>query len=205
MEQIVAETNGEYLTSRTILLIASGIILLISATAGIWISLGISRGLSKGVSLAQAVAIGDLGKEISTNTNDEIKDLIDAMSQMTANLRVTANIAEQVSNGDLTVEPKPLSDKDTLGHSLERMVQRLRDVVSDALSASENVSAGSQQLSSASEQVSQGATEQPQPPRKLLPRWRKWPPTSSRTPTTPHRRKKSRVSHRKMPKQAVRR
>ncbi len=39
-------------------------------------------------------------------------------------------------------------------------MQRLRDVVSDALSASENVSAGSQQLSSASEQVSQGATEQ---------------------------------------------
>jgi methyl-accepting chemotaxis protein len=40
------------------------------------------------------------------------------------------------------------------------MVERLRGVVGDAISASENVSAGSQELSAASEQVSQGATEQ---------------------------------------------
>jgi methyl-accepting chemotaxis protein len=53
-----------------------------------------------------------------------------------------------------------LSDKDTLGQSLELMVERLRGVVGDAIAAGENVSSGSQQLSSASEQVSQGATEQ---------------------------------------------
>lgn len=199
MLNIVSEANTEYANSRNMLLIAAGFVLLISAAAGIWISLGVSRGLSKGVGLAQAVAIGDLDQQISTNTNDEIKDLIDAMNrmaanlratahvaeriangdltvepkplsdkdtlglamnQMTSNLRATANVAEQIANGDLTVEPKPLSDKDTLGLALERMVERLRGVVSDAISASENVSAGSQQLSSASEQVSQGATEQ---------------------------------------------
>jgi methyl-accepting chemotaxis protein len=40
------------------------------------------------------------------------------------------------------------------------MIERLRGVVADALSASDNVSAGSQELSASSEQVSQGATEQ---------------------------------------------
>lgn len=153
-------TDEQYSTARNVLVGAAVVLLLISVVAAVWISLSVSRGLAKGVGLAQAVAIGDLDQEISTNTNDEIKDLIDAMNRMTANLRTTANIAEQVSNGDLTVEPMPLSDKDTLGYSLQRMVQRLRDVVSDALSASENVSSGSQELSSSSEQLSQGATEQ---------------------------------------------
>jgi methyl-accepting chemotaxis protein len=58
------------------------------------------------------------------------------------------------------MSPKPLSDKDTLGIALQQMVERLRGVVADALSASDNVSSGSQELSSSSEQVSQGATEQ---------------------------------------------
>jgi methyl-accepting chemotaxis protein len=93
-------------------------------------------------------------------TNDEIKDLVETVNRMTENLRATAAIADKVADGDLTVEAKPLSEKDTLGIALQRMIERLRGVVSDAISASENVSAGSQQLSSASEQVSQGATEQ---------------------------------------------
>ncbi len=58
------------------------------------------------------------------------------------------------------MSPKPLSDKDALGLALEQMVERLRGVVADAISAAENVSSGSQELSASSEQVSQGATEQ---------------------------------------------
>lgn len=160
MEQIAREAKDEYEAARMMLFATAVFIFLLSAGAGVWISLGVSRGLAKGVSLAQAVAIGDLNQQVTINTNDEIKDLIDAMNRMTANLRETANIANQISGGDLTVQPKPLSDKDTLGHALESMVERLRGVVSDAISASGNVSAGSQQLSSASEQVSQGASEQ---------------------------------------------
>lgn len=160
MEATDRQTNEEYATSRNVLISAAILLIVVSITAAIWISLNISRGLSKGVSLAQAVAIGDLGQQIEAKSNDEIKDLIDAMMRMTANLRETADIANQISGGDLTVQPKPLSDKDTLGHALESMVERLRGVVSDAVAASRNVSAGSQQLSSASEQVSQGATEQ---------------------------------------------
>jgi methyl-accepting chemotaxis protein len=40
------------------------------------------------------------------------------------------------------------------------MLERLRSVVTDALSASDNVASGSQELSSTSEQLSQGSTEQ---------------------------------------------
>ena len=48
-------------------------------------------------------------------THDEIRDLVDRVNVMTGNLRNTATIADQIANGDLTVSPKPLSDKDILG------------------------------------------------------------------------------------------
>jgi methyl-accepting chemotaxis protein len=153
-------TDVQYLNSRMLLIAATIALTLFSLAAAIWISLNISRGLRRAVELADAVSIGDLNYEIAHKSNDEIKDLVNSMQVMTSNLRNTASLADKVADGDLTVEPTPLSEKDTLGLALQRMVERLRGVVADALSASDNVSAGSQELSASSEQISQGATEQ---------------------------------------------
>jgi methyl-accepting chemotaxis protein len=149
-----------YTTTRNVLI---GVVLasvLIAAAAAIWMAVSINQGLGKIADLADAVAIGDLNKTVDLNTNDEIKDLVNTVNRMTANLRATSALADQIADGDLTVQPKPLSDKDTLGLALERMVERLRSVVGNALIASDNVSSGSQELSATAEQVSQGATEQ---------------------------------------------
>ena len=148
--------------------------------------------------LADAVAEGDLGQNVVVRSNDEIRDLVDAMNRMTVNLRATAQLAEMIAAGDLSRDAHRQSDKDELGIALERMVEKLRataamadrlasgdltieaktvvgqgctrhrtgadvearGVVSDALSAADNVSSGSQELSASAEQLSQGATEQ---------------------------------------------
>jgi methyl-accepting chemotaxis protein len=153
-------TDADYAKARNLLIGGAIALLLISVAAAVWISLNISRGLNRAIGLAQAVAKGDLNQNVEVKSNDEIKDLIDNFNLMTANLRDTAQLADQIASGDLTVQPKPLSDKDTLGLALERMVDRLRGVVTDAISASDNVSRGSQEMSSSSEMLSQGATEQ---------------------------------------------
>ncbi len=153
-------TNAQYTQSKFLLISATIALMLFSLAAAVWISLNISRGLKRAVDLADAVSVGDLNYEIAHKSNDEIKDLVNSMQVMTSNLRNTASLADRVADGDLTVEPAPLSEKDTLGLALQRMVERLRGVVADALSASDNVSAGSQELSASSEQISQGATEQ---------------------------------------------
>ncbi|QQO35918.1 MCP four helix bundle domain-containing protein [Bradyrhizobium diazoefficiens] len=134
--------------------------LLIAVVAATWIALNISRALAQAVGLADAVAIGDLSQKIESSSNDEIGDLIKSLSAMTVNLNATAAVANQIAQGDLTVEAKALSDKDTLGLALVRMVEKLRQIVSEALTAAQNVSAGSQELSASAEQLSQGATEQ---------------------------------------------
>jgi methyl-accepting chemotaxis protein len=139
-------------------LIAGAIVL--SVSAALWMALSISRGLARSATLARAVAIGDLSQEVAVKSNDEIKDLVDALNDMTANLRTTAGLADKIAGGDLTVQVKPLSDKDVLGIALERMVEKLGEVVREALSAADNVSSGSEELSSSSEELSQGATEQ---------------------------------------------
>jgi len=160
MQQADKDTDALYATTRNILLGVAALAVFAAIGTATWIAMSISNGLNKIKLVAEAVAIGDLDQDVQIKTNDEIRDLVETINKMTANLRQIAGIASQIANGDLTVTPKPLSDKDTLGLALESMVERLRGVVSDALAASDNVSAGSQQLSSGSEQLSQGATEQ---------------------------------------------
>ncbi|TCL69752.1 methyl-accepting chemotaxis protein [Rhizobium sp. BK251] len=155
-----AAADEQYAHSRNVLVIIAASVAVLSAAFAVWVLLYISRSLARSVNLANAVSLGDLGQEIVHKGDDEIGDLVKAMQRMMENLRATADMGNQIANGDLTVKPKPLSDKDTLGLALERMVERLRGVVGDALMAADNVSSGSQELSASSEQVSQGATEQ---------------------------------------------
>ncbi|EJT04184.1 methyl-accepting chemotaxis protein [Rhizobium sp. CCGE 510] len=98
----------------------------IAFAAALWIALGVNSGLRKIINVASAVAIGDLSQKVEIRSNDEIKDLVNTINVMTDNLRNTAEIANEISNGDLSVTPKPLSDKDTLGIAMLGMVNNLR-------------------------------------------------------------------------------
>ena len=154
------DTGKQYADTRNLVIVLTLAALAIAVAFALWIALGISSGLSRLMTVADAVAVGDLDERVEIKSNDEIKDLVNAFNRLTDNLKATATMADEIANGDLTVQPKPLSDKDTLGLSLQSMVERLRGVVGDALSAADNVSSGSQELSATSEQMSQGATEQ---------------------------------------------
>jgi methyl-accepting chemotaxis protein len=153
-----AEQDGSQ--AQMLLIGILAISLLIGIGSAAWIALNISRGLSRAVGLADAVAIGDLSQQIDVSSNDEVGDLIKSLNTMTENLNATARIADTIASGNLTIDVKRLSDKDTLGIALERMVEKLRSIVAEAITAAQNVSAGSQELSASAEQLSQGATEQ---------------------------------------------
>jgi methyl-accepting chemotaxis protein len=160
MAEVVEEGAREAALAKTLLISMIIGALLIAVASATWIALNISRGLGRAVDLAKAVAVGDLSQKISVSSNDEVGDLVSALNAMTTNLSATAAVASEIAQGNLTVEAKALSDKDTLGLALERMVEKLRQIVSEALTAARNVSAGSQELSASAEQLSQGATEQ---------------------------------------------
>ena len=77
-------------------------------------------------------------------------------------LAKAVGLAEAVALGDLSQQIQVSSDDEIgdLVKSLNTTVEKLRAIVSEALMAARNVSAGSQELSASAEQLSQGATEQ---------------------------------------------
>lgn len=142
------------------LVIMAGIMALIVAGAAYFIAAGMAKPILRSVEMAKTVSQGDLSIVSGIDQKDEIGILADSMDKMVANLKDTVHVAEQISNGDLTVTVKLLSPKDTLGLALEKMVENLGNTVGEVQSGANNVAAGSEQLSSAAEELSAGATEQ---------------------------------------------
>ena len=75
----------------------------------------------------------------------------------------TANASlDRVSEGDLTatVEVGAADEVGLLNRATARMLERLRKVVDEVISASDNVASGSEQMSATAQQLSEGASEQ---------------------------------------------
>jgi methyl-accepting chemotaxis protein len=142
------------------ILIAFAVLVLVSAFIGYSLIRSIKTGLTAASAAVDAVARGDFSDQINHGRRDEIGDLLETLNRMTANLRATAEVADAIAGGDLSVEPKPLSDKDALGLALQRMTDKLRVVVRDSLAAAGNVSTGSEQLSTAAHELAAGANDQ---------------------------------------------
>jgi methyl-accepting chemotaxis protein len=160
MAEAKAEGSNARRKATMAMFLVIGLSFLIGVVMSLFITRGIVKPLSKGVSMAEAVARGDLEAQIDVYQNDEVGKLLEALRKMVENLKATVRVAEQIALGDLGVTVKVLSEKDTLGKSLTEMLEKLNEIVGEVKISAANVASGSQQLSATSEQMSQGATEQ---------------------------------------------
>ena len=126
MEEAKAEAAAAYSQARLILIVAGLLACAIAIAGALWISRIVAQGLKRVSVALDAVAVGDLDKEVVVTSNDEIKDLVDTVNRMTASLRKSAELADTIALGDLSVDHKPLSNEDRLGHAMVKMVDGLR-------------------------------------------------------------------------------
>lgn len=134
--------------------------IVLALVIAVFIVRSITVPLAKAAGLVEAVSHGDLSQVSEVTSSDELGKMLEALNRMVVNLKGAADVATKISTGDLTVQAKALSEKDTLGHALIRMLSSLTRTVRDVSSASSNVAYGSQQMSVTAQQLSQGATEQ---------------------------------------------
>jgi methyl-accepting chemotaxis protein len=82
--------------------------------------------------------------------------------QISRSLSRAVRLAHAVADGDLTQNIQSHT-KDEIGDltmALQAMCEKLREIVTEAITAAQNVASGSEQLSASAEQLSQGSTEQ---------------------------------------------
>jgi len=157
----VDDFYGSIKQLRTITLFIVLISIVLGSLVAYFFALMLTKPAKDVLSVINTMAKGDLSKTAQSDSRvKEMKEMSEGFTNMIENLRGTVQVAEQIAKGDLTVKVKTLSEKDTLGHALKEMVNKLSNTMTEINVSSTNVAAGSEELSSTSQSMSQGATEQ---------------------------------------------
>jgi len=91
---------------------------------------------------------------------DELGQCIGACTMFVGRITEVSRRLRIVADGDLTVGIEPLSDRDMLGISLNKMTEKLNLMFSDIQAAADQVSLGSRQTAEGSQYLAQGSTQQ---------------------------------------------
>ncbi len=95
---------------------------------------------------------GDLDQPLDTSRKDEIGALAKSFGHMMVYLKEMAGAAECISRGQLNIETKPRSERDTMGKAFGSMSGGLRGLVRQVRDSAGQVAAGANQVAEASEE-----------------------------------------------------
>ncbi len=131
----------------TILAIAGGVLI------AVVIARSITRPLFDLISVAREIGdSGDLDQTVDINRKDEIGELAQTFNNMVSYLKEMAAVSEAIAGGDLTVDVKARSKRDTLALAFTQMTHGLRTMVKNVRDGASQVASGSNQVASASDE-----------------------------------------------------
>ncbi len=151
----------EYTRNATIFTFAVAVV---SVSITVAIAILIIRVIEKSVKqlsdAAKDIAAGRVNIEMVKYNNDEFGELVDEYNKVIENIKYQSKVAEEVSNGNLTITVVPKSADDLLGNSLKKLVEDNLNALSNISDAGAQVTISSSQVASASQALAQGSTQQ---------------------------------------------
>lgn len=121
----------------------------------------ITRPINALTERAERISKGDIsGEKINATTNDELGKMINSFNEVVERMKREVKVANNVANGDLSMQINPQSQADELGHAFKLMVDSNNKTLGNIKESAYQVGAGAQQVAIASQSLAQGSTEQ---------------------------------------------
>jgi methyl-accepting chemotaxis protein len=117
------------------------------------------RDVADAAGAARRLTDGDVTGRVTSTSNDEVGQLLAAMSRMNSYLQQMAEAARRMSDGDLTLPVAPRSERDAFGHAFRDMIGRLTQIATEVRAAAEQVAAAAAQTAATSGQLSNGTMQ----------------------------------------------
>ncbi len=161
-----SKTESMELIQRTadISNIVSFAMIIFSVVISLLIAFSLIKIIAKSVSqlsdAARDIAMGKVDIELVKYNNDEFGELVDSYREVIDNIKRQAQIAEEVSQGNLTIQVDVKSNEDVMGNALKKLVEDNLNALTNISDAGSQVTVSSSQVASASQALAQGSTQQ---------------------------------------------
>ena len=161
-----SKTESMELIQRTadISNIVSFAMIIFSVVISLLIAFSLIKIIAKSVSqlsdAARDIAMGKVDIELVKYNNDEFGELVDSYREVIDNIKRQAEMAEDVSHGNLTIQVEVKSNEDVMGIALKKLVEDNLNALTNISDAGSQVTVSSSQVASASQALAQGSTQQ---------------------------------------------
>ena len=109
---------------------------------------------------ANKIADGDLAVELpELKRHDEVGLLAQTFQRMCRSLSILAGRARQITDGDLTAQIKPRSERDVLGNAFANMTTELRRIVQELVEAVNVLASSASEIMASTAQLAASAAE----------------------------------------------
>ncbi|MEB0046134.1 MULTISPECIES: methyl-accepting chemotaxis protein [unclassified Pseudomonas] len=145
--------------SNSIWQVSVGLVISLLALAALWVAAAKIVGpIREAAALAANISLGDFSRRLVQQSEDEVGHLSLALNEMSESLQRQVRVAERISEGDLDLDVRLSSPHDTLGKSLEKMVNNLNNLISEVQVSATHITGSSEQVTDLSQSLSDGAS-----------------------------------------------
>jgi methyl-accepting chemotaxis protein len=106
------------------------------------------------------ISKGDIPEKITEQYQGDFVEIKNNLNALVEAMDEITHLAQEMSQGNLTVSVEKRSQEDRLMEALQKMVTELSGIVQEVQSAADQVASGSEEMSSSSQSLSEGASEQ---------------------------------------------
>jgi methyl-accepting chemotaxis protein len=146
-------------STRLLILLLGGIAVLAAIGLATLLGRALVGGIKQLLTAAEGISEGDVAQTVDIDSSDELGQTAKAFRTMIAYLELTAEAANRIASGDLTVEVVAKSERDVLGNAFATMTGNLRQIVGRLGVASTTMTTSSQQMASVSEETGRAVGE----------------------------------------------
>ncbi len=155
VDDVQKQINTTMVSSLLIILGIIGLSIIIAIS----LANSIAKPLSEITAVAGRLAEGDISDNVVMNRKDEVELLGTAFGRMIDYQRAVSDVADQVAAGDLTASIQAKGERDRLGNSFVKMLESLRDAISQVALNAASLDQASDELSQASNQAAQATSQ----------------------------------------------
>ena len=144
--------------ATTVLLIALALVL-VTVVIAFAVIVSITRPLRDIAGVARNMAAGDISRQVTYRSRDELGQLADSFRQLAGYVRDSVDVATAVAGGDLTCEVPSRGENDLLGNAMRATVERLGAMVGHIHGSGLHLSTSARQLTDANTALVANADE----------------------------------------------
>jgi methyl-accepting chemotaxis protein len=144
---------------RVMLIIAGTLASLIGIGLAFLLAYSVTKPVNKLTKIIQKMTLGDLDVTVDIHSKDEIGEMAGSFEKMITYIKGMAATATSIAGGDLTVNVRPVSERDVLGHAFSGMVAYLGTAIGRVAQSANSLGSASEQLADAAGQAGQATTQ----------------------------------------------